>query len=77
MDESKTFEYVKLANNIFIPAEWPISGLDKLVLTLARKIIDQNNGISSILQLKDIPAKLVTQTVNSGLVHVFEKVSKM
>lgn len=69
--------YVELANDILIPLEWPLDGIQELVLSLARKIISQDNGISSILQIKGIPAKLVTQKINSGFVHVFEKVSKM
>ncbi len=69
--------YVELTKDIFVPFEWPLDGIDKLVLTLAEKIIKDDNSVNSILQVKEIPAKLVTLINNNYCVYVFEQVSIM
>ncbi|CAD6243648.1 GSCOCT00014240001.2-RA-CDS [Cotesia congregata] len=67
--------YVKLTKDIFVPSGCPLDCIDRLVLTLAEKIINENNRVNSILQVKDIPAKLVTLKNNDDFVFVFEQVS--
>lgn len=67
--------YAELRKDIFVPSEWPLDGIDRLVLTLAEKIIKEDNSVNSILQVKGIPAKLVTLINNDYFVYVFKKVS--
>ncbi|KAH0547122.1 hypothetical protein KQX54_017167 [Cotesia glomerata] len=67
--------YVLLTKDILVPSGWPLDGIDRLVLTLAEKIINENNSVNSILQVKDVPAKLVTLINNDDFVYVFEQVS--
>ena len=68
--------YVKLASDVLVPPDWPLDGIDKLVLTLARKIIDDCDNANPILQVRDIPTRLIVESDLSGVMHVFQKVSK-
>ncbi|XP_057321124.1 uncharacterized protein LOC130664940 [Microplitis mediator] len=73
-EEFATIVYVELAPSILVPYEWPIRGLESLVLTLAEEIIAQDDSVKSILQVKNIPAKLIRHIDSSGFTYVFEKV---
>lgn len=70
-----TIAYVELKKNIHIPNEWPIQGIEGLVLFLAEKIIMNPDPVTPILQVKKIPAKLIRRPTDSGVLHVFKKVS--
>lgn len=68
--------YVRLASDILVPAEWPLGGIDKLVLALARKIIDEGDDVTPILQVRDVPTKLIRQADLAGVMRVFQRVPK-
>uniref|UniRef100_UPI00043FFDCA hypothetical protein n=1 Tax=Microplitis demolitor TaxID=69319 RepID=UPI00043FFDCA len=73
-EEFATIVYVELAPGILVPYEWPIRGLENLVLTLAKEIIAKDDSVRFILQVKNIPAKLVRHIDRSGFTYIFEKV---
>lgn len=74
MEEFAT--YVKLTSDILVPRDWPLDGIEKLVLALARKIIDEWDNSNPILQVRDIPTRLIVQSDLNGVMRVFQKVSK-
>lgn len=67
--------YVEVTKNVLVPSRWPLSNIKTLVVTLVRKIINENKNVFSILQVNDIPTKLITRKNESDYVHVFEEVS--
>lgn len=67
--------YVEVTKSVFVPSRWPMSNIKTLVVTLVRKIINEKKNVFSILQINDIPAKLITRKNKSDCVHVFEEVS--
>nr|AOH69158.1 hypothetical protein A6F54_89 [Microplitis mediator bracovirus] len=75
-EEYATIVYVELAENIYVPYEWPIRGIENLILVLAEKIISQFGFASPVLQVKNIPTRLMRRTKTTGSIHVFEKVAK-
>ncbi|XP_074096881.1 uncharacterized protein LOC141526045 [Cotesia typhae] len=67
--------YVEVTKNVLVPSRWPLSNIKTLVVTLVRKIINENKNVFSILQVNDIPTKLITRKNKSDYVHVFEEIS--
>nr|CCQ19233.1 conserved hypothetical protein BV8 [Cotesia sesamiae Kitale bracovirus] len=67
--------YVEVTKNVLVSSRWPLSNIKTLVVTLVRKIINENKNVFSILQVNDIPTKLITRKNESDYVHVFEEIS--
>ncbi|XP_057322112.1 uncharacterized protein LOC130665659 [Microplitis mediator] len=75
-DEYATIVYAELAPNIFVPTEWPIQGLEDLIVTLAKRIIARFNVLSPIVQVKNIPTRLIRRVYVNNSGYFFQKVSK-
>ncbi|XP_008558595.1 uncharacterized LOC103579078 isoform X2 [Microplitis demolitor] len=75
-DEFATVVSVEVVPNIFVPIEWPIEGLENLIVTLAKKIIARFNFLSPIVQVKNIPTRLIRRIYMNTPAYFFQKVSK-
>lgn len=70
-----TVLYVKLNPDILVPIEWPLSGINSIVLKLATEIIMQNDHVDPILQVDGIPARMDRYFDEHGYYYVFHKIS--
>lgn len=69
-----TIAYVELKHNIHIPLEWPIQGIEKIVLFLAEKIIMEPDPPPCFLEIQNIPTKIVRRITRSGFINIFQKI---
>lgn len=65
----------ELGTYILIPKEWP-KRANNLVLTLAEQIILHFYRVNPIVQVRDIPTRLIYRACDSGFYYVFSKVTK-
>ncbi|XP_057335612.1 uncharacterized protein LOC130674327 [Microplitis mediator] len=73
--ENLDANYVELSSRIFVPKDWPVGGFKKLLLSLAKKVID--NVVTDqmvVLQVNRVPTILVQYQDKNGTYYVFEKV---
>lgn len=67
--------YVKLSSRIFVPMDWPVGRFKKLLLSLAKKVIDDVVSDQIIvLQVNRVPTTLARYQDESRAYYVFEKV---
>ncbi|XP_057335664.1 uncharacterized protein LOC130674369 [Microplitis mediator] len=73
--ENLDANYVELSSRIFVPKDWLVGGCKKLLLSLAKKMID--NVVTDqmfILQINRMPTVLVQYQDKNGTYYVFEEV---
>ncbi|XP_057320795.1 uncharacterized protein LOC130664736 [Microplitis mediator] len=76
VDEQRGYVvYVELAPNILVPKEWPIRGIETFLLQVIEKLINHSQHASPILQVTNIPARLVKRETIKGICYIFKTVS--
>lgn len=60
---------------ILVPKKWPTRA-HSLLLMLAEKIIAQFNYVSPIVQIYNVPTRLMCRVHDYGFYYIFKKVSK-
>lgn len=74
-EQSENVVYVELAPNILVPQEWPICRIETFLLKVIEKLINHCQHTNPILQVTNIPARLVRREAINGMCYIFKKVS--
>lgn len=77
MEECSTSKFVQLSKTIFVPQEWPTSGIETFLIKLAKTVI---NSVTSdtfvVLQVHNIPTLLVRDERTHETRYFFETITK-
>nr|AOH69146.1 hypothetical protein A6F54_77 [Microplitis mediator bracovirus] len=76
MEEYVIVNYVKLSSKILVPEEWPIRGFKKLLMSLAEKMINNDDHHQiAVLRVNNLATMVVQYQDANETYYLFEKIS--